>query len=92
MRRVLAIAGVPPLTGYASLGLIHTGVEQQPAVYGALVLAQVVTVAALGRAAYLGFYRRRRRVSKAGISGSMAAILPAFPKSRCRRSAATSSG
>jgi multicomponent Na+:H+ antiporter subunit D len=56
---VLAIAGVPPLTGYASLGLIHTGVEQQPVVYGALVLAQVVTVAALGRAAYLGFYRRR---------------------------------
>jgi multicomponent Na+:H+ antiporter subunit D len=56
---VLAIAGVPPLTGYASLGLIHTGVEKQPVVYGALVLAQVVTVAALSRAAYLGFYRRR---------------------------------
>jgi multicomponent Na+:H+ antiporter subunit D len=56
---VLAIAGVPPLTGYASLGLIHSGVEKQPVVYGALVLAQVLTVAALCRAAYLGFYRRR---------------------------------
>jgi multicomponent Na+:H+ antiporter subunit D len=56
----LAIAGVPPLNGYASLGLIHAGLEHQPAVLLAALVAQVLTVAALGRAAYLGFYRRRR--------------------------------
>ena len=55
----LAIAGVPPLSGYASLGLIHEGLQDDPAAFGFALLAQVLTVAALGRAAYLGFYRRR---------------------------------
>jgi len=58
---VLSIAGLPPLNGYASLGLIHAGLEQRHA-YGTLVLvllAQVLTVAALTRAAYLGFLRHR---------------------------------
>jgi multicomponent Na+:H+ antiporter subunit D len=54
-----AIAGVPPLNGYSSLGLIHDGLRGQPVVYVCALLAQVVTVAALGRAAYLAFYRRR---------------------------------
>jgi multicomponent Na+:H+ antiporter subunit D len=54
-----AIAGVPPLNGYASLGLIHDGLRHQPAAYACALLAQIVTVAALSRAAYLGFYRRR---------------------------------
>ena len=60
---VLAIAGVPPLNGYASLGLLHAGVRDSGGVglEVATVLAQVITVAALGRAAYLGFYRRRDR-------------------------------
>jgi multicomponent Na+:H+ antiporter subunit D len=57
----LAIAGLPPLSGYASLGLIHDGLEHDPAAFGFALLAQVLTVAALGRAAYLGFYRRRER-------------------------------
>lgn len=58
---VLSIAGLPPLNGYASLGLIHKGLSGQPGVRGCALLAQVLTVAALGRAAYLGFYRRRTR-------------------------------
>jgi multicomponent Na+:H+ antiporter subunit D len=57
----LAIAGVPPLSGYASLGLIHEGLEHSPAAFGFALFAQVLTIAALGRAAYLGFYRRRAK-------------------------------
>jgi multicomponent Na+:H+ antiporter subunit D len=56
---VLAIAGIPPMNGYASLGLIHDGVHHHTVVYGALLLAQVITIAALARAAYLTFYRPR---------------------------------
>jgi multicomponent Na+:H+ antiporter subunit D len=55
----LAIAGVPPLDGYASLGLIHEGLKEQPVVLGLALAAQVLTVAALGRAAWIGFLRRR---------------------------------
>lgn len=55
----LAIAGIPPFNGYSSLGLIHKGLEHHPFLYGCAVLAQVLTIAALGRACYLGFYRRR---------------------------------
>jgi multicomponent Na+:H+ antiporter subunit D len=55
-----AIAGVPPLNGYASLGLIHDGLVHEPVAYGCALLAQVLTVAALARAVYLGFLRRRR--------------------------------
>jgi multicomponent Na+:H+ antiporter subunit D len=57
---VLAIAGVPPLNGYASLGLIHDELRTgRPALFVVVVVAQVVTVAALSRAAYLVFFRRR---------------------------------
>jgi multicomponent Na+:H+ antiporter subunit D len=55
----LAIAGIPPLNGYASLGLIHKGLEHHPALYAIAVVAQIITIAALARACYLGFYRRR---------------------------------
>ncbi|MGH3422400.1 MAG: proton-conducting transporter membrane subunit, partial [Streptosporangiaceae bacterium] len=55
----LAIAGVPPLNGFASLGLIHEGINDEPFVLVLALLAQVITVAALARAAYLAFYRRR---------------------------------
>jgi multicomponent Na+:H+ antiporter subunit D len=54
-----AIAGVPLFNGYASLGLIHEGLHDDPVAYAAALVAQAVTVAALARAAYLGFYRRR---------------------------------
>jgi multicomponent Na+:H+ antiporter subunit D len=54
-----AIAGVPGLNGYASIGLIHDGLRDEPAAYIGALIAQVVTVAALSRAAYLAFYRRR---------------------------------
>lgn len=55
----MSIAGVPGLNGFASLGLIHESIKHEPVVYGLALLAQVITVAALSRAAYLGFYRRR---------------------------------
>ena len=55
----LSIAGVPPLNGYASLGLIHDGLEDQPQVFAFALIAQVLTIAALGRALWLGFLRRR---------------------------------
>ena len=50
-----------PLNGYASLGLIHEGLKDEAPAYRAAILAQVVTIAALARAAYLGFLRRRDR-------------------------------
>lgn len=56
-----AISGVPPLNGYASLGLIHSGLEDEPVAFAGALLAQVVTVAALSRAAWLGFLRPRRK-------------------------------
>jgi multicomponent Na+:H+ antiporter subunit D len=55
----LAIAGVPPMNGYASLGLIHEGVERHHVVFALALVAQAITVAALGRATHLAFYRRR---------------------------------
>jgi multicomponent Na+:H+ antiporter subunit D len=59
---VLAIAGVPPMNGYVSLGLIHDALQStDPAAYAAMIVAQIVTVAALSRAAYLAFFRRRRQ-------------------------------
>jgi multicomponent Na+:H+ antiporter subunit D len=56
----LAIAGVPPLNGYVSLGLVHGAVESgHVALLVALTLAQVLTVAALARATHLAFFRPR---------------------------------
>jgi multicomponent Na+:H+ antiporter subunit D len=58
----LAISGVPPFNGYVSLGLIHEGLlEKEPVVYALALVAQTITVAALARATWLGFYRRRER-------------------------------
>jgi multicomponent Na+:H+ antiporter subunit D len=58
---VLAIAGIPPLNGYVSLGLIHDALRQsgQALPFAVMLIAQVLTIAALGRAAWLAFYRRR---------------------------------
>jgi multicomponent Na+:H+ antiporter subunit D len=57
----LSIAGIPPLNGYVSLSLIHSGLEQdhETIPYVLTLAAQVITAAALGRAAWLGFFRRR---------------------------------
>jgi multicomponent Na+:H+ antiporter subunit D len=55
----IAIAGVPPVNGYPSLGLIHEGLQHEPVVFALAIVAQILTVAALGRACWLGFYRRR---------------------------------
>jgi multicomponent Na+:H+ antiporter subunit D len=55
----MAIAGVPGFNGYSSLALIHEGLHHEPAIFVLALVAQVITVAALARATYLGFYRRR---------------------------------
>ncbi|MBW3537640.1 MAG: hypothetical protein KY395_07750 [Actinobacteria bacterium] len=56
-----AIVGVPPFNGYFSLSLVHQGVEE--AHTGGLVVVllavEVLTVAALARAAWLAFFRPR---------------------------------
>jgi multicomponent Na+:H+ antiporter subunit D len=56
----MSIAGVPGFNGYASLTLIHGGLqEHEPAIFVLALVAQVITVAALARATYLAFYRKR---------------------------------
>ncbi|HEY1487860.1 MAG TPA: proton-conducting transporter membrane subunit [Micromonosporaceae bacterium] len=47
-----AIAGVPPLNGYASVGLIHSALleQHQYVPYAATLAAQIITVGALARA------------------------------------------
>lgn len=56
---VASIAGIPPLNGYASVGMIHDALHHEPTALMAVVVAQVLTIAALGRATYLAFFRRR---------------------------------
>jgi multicomponent Na+:H+ antiporter subunit D len=57
----LSIAGIPPLNGYVSLSLIHSGLlkDHEIVPYLLTLAAQVITAAALGRAAWLGFFRPR---------------------------------
>lgn len=55
-----SICGLPGFSAYVSLALIHDSLrEDHPAVFAAMLLAQIVTVAALARATYLAFFRRR---------------------------------
>ena len=56
-----SIAGVPPLGGYVSISLIHRGLldSHQYVPYALMLIAQVITIAALGRAAWLAFFRPR---------------------------------
>ncbi|MDQ1420606.1 MAG: hypothetical protein QOJ52_2568 [Acidimicrobiaceae bacterium] len=55
---VIAIAGVPPLNGYVSVGLIHDALREsgQPLPLLLLVVAQTLTIAALGRATWHAFF------------------------------------
>lgn len=56
-----SIAGIPPLGGYVSLSLIHQGLLEthQYLPYALMLIAQLITIAALGRAAWLAFFRER---------------------------------
>ena len=56
-----SIAGIPPFNGYVSLSLIHTGLldSHQYLPYALMLVAQTITIAALGKAAWLAFFRRR---------------------------------
>ena len=57
----LAIAGIPPLNGYVSVGLIHDALREshQTGPLLLMIAAQVLTVAALGKAAWQAFFRAR---------------------------------
>jgi multicomponent Na+:H+ antiporter subunit D len=57
----LSIAGLPPFNGYVSIGLIHQGLleRHETVPYALMLVAQVITIAALGRAAWLAFFRSR---------------------------------
>ncbi|HEY2442821.1 MAG TPA: proton-conducting transporter membrane subunit [Streptosporangiaceae bacterium] len=61
MLGVASIAGLPPFNGYVSLSLIHSGLQDRREFvpYALMLIAQVITMAALGRAAWLAFFRRR---------------------------------
>ena len=56
-----AIAGMPPLNGYVSLSLIHHGLTDTHQTIPLIVVlfGQLITIAALGRAAWLAFFRAR---------------------------------
>jgi multicomponent Na+:H+ antiporter subunit D len=58
---VVSIAGIPPFNGYVSVSLIHQGLQRahETVPYALTLAAQVITMAALGRAAWLAFFRRR---------------------------------
>jgi multicomponent Na+:H+ antiporter subunit D len=58
---VVSIAGLPPFNGYVSVSLIHQGLQHdhETVPYALTLAAQVITMAALGRAAWLAFFRRR---------------------------------
>jgi multicomponent Na+:H+ antiporter subunit D len=74
-----AIAGIPPLNGYVSLGLIHDALisGHQTVPYVLMLLAQAVTVAALGKAVLAFFRRRRSEYSRDErlLPGMLAALL-----------------
>lgn len=56
-----SIAGIPPFTGYVSLSLIHQGLKDshQTLPFAVMLVAQLITTMALGRAAWLAFFRPR---------------------------------
>jgi multicomponent Na+:H+ antiporter subunit D len=72
-----AIAGLPPLNGYVSLSLIHEGLREshQPIPYALMLLAQLITVAALGRAGWLAFFRPGDAEASESLRPGMAAAL-----------------
>lgn len=82
---VAAIAGVPGFGGYVSLSLIHKALlsSHQAVPYALMVVAQLVTIAALGRAAWLAFFRpraephERLEVLRPGMVTAMAGLAAA---------------
>jgi multicomponent Na+:H+ antiporter subunit D len=80
------IAGIPPFNGYVSLSLIHQGLQQvhETVPYILTLAAQVITIAALGRAAGLAFFRPRageyqwREQLRPGMLAGLGALCIAF--------------
>jgi multicomponent Na+:H+ antiporter subunit D len=78
---VLSIAGIPPLNGYVSVSLIHQGLADHHEIvpYLLVLAAQAVTIAALGRAAWLAFFRpapgpERREQLRPGMIAGLASL------------------
>jgi len=81
---VLSISGVPPFNGYVSLGLIHEALRSRHELtpFVAMLVSQVVTMAALGRAAWLAFFAPPARGEvpphgqdlRAGMAAAMIAL------------------
>jgi multicomponent Na+:H+ antiporter subunit D len=82
---VAAIAGLPGFGGYVSLSLIHKALlhGHQAVPYALMLVAQAVTIAALGRAAWLAFFRpraephRQLEVLRPGMVTAMAGLAAA---------------
>jgi multicomponent Na+:H+ antiporter subunit D len=82
---VIAIAGIPPMNGYVSVGLIHDALLKagQPLPWLAMVVAQTLTIAALGRATWLAFFRPsstedpRRKTLRPGMVIALTALMAA---------------
>ncbi len=81
---VLSIAGVPPFNGYTSVGLIHDSLRSGGdwAPFAFMVIAQTVTIAALGKAVWMAFFRpapdrrmRRREGREAAEAGEDAEVV-----------------
>jgi multicomponent Na+:H+ antiporter subunit D len=55
----VAIAGLPPLNGYAGVGLIHDALldSRQYVPFAVMLAAQIITVAVLAKATWQAFYR-----------------------------------
>ena len=80
-----SIAGIPPFNGYVSLSLIHTGLldSHQYLPYALMLAAQVITIAALGKAAWLAFFRPPRGglpAAGAVAPGHGGRARPAWPR------------
>jgi multicomponent Na+:H+ antiporter subunit D len=80
---VVAIAGIPPMNGYVSVGLIHDALREsgQTVPWLIVVVAQLITVAALARAGWLAFFRHpvdTRRADPQALRPGMVIALGAL--------------
>jgi multicomponent Na+:H+ antiporter subunit D len=81
----LSIAGIPPLNGYVSLSLIHSGLLEHHEIipYVLILAAQTITIAALARAAWLAFFARAARDHEWGDSLRPGMLVAMISLSAC---------
>ena len=77
---VVAIAGLPPLNGYAGVGLIHEALidRNQFLPLAVMLLAQILTIAALGKATWQAFFRPAQREGYEREEGLHPGMVAAF--------------